>query len=286
MNETLNPKHSTPATPVTPATPAPPAAAPRAERVRGADGKPYWKLTCFCKKVLLAPADTARVQGRCPKCGKDLLFPTERQITTGPLPVIPANKPQRLRKQKRPLVRKPAPDKNSARDRDSSKDRINPGHSASDNAADKLRPKSVRMHRASTGLVTAWPAAERGPRLLAGFIDVTIVIALLAGLLMATPYLPARFTSGTFRVAFTILMLWLNEGVLQWHWGGSVGKKLCHIILRERGGESLQPENALLRPFVKWVLFPTWVMLLLNPANGALHDRVLNIVALKGRVNK
>ncbi len=270
--------------------------------MRGANGKAYWKLTCFCRKILLAPADGPQTQGRCPQCGKSLLFPTDRPITTGPLPVIPDRKPARHKTSKRraparaPSVPARAPkrtetthsglardDRESKRDRESSKDRINPGHSASDSAADRLRPVSTRSPRTATGLVKAWPAADKKRRALAAFIDLTLVLMLVAGLLAAGPRLPAHYSSGTFRVAFALIVLWLNEGVLQWFWNGSVGKKLCLIALREAEGEPLRIENALLRPFLKVALLPAWPWALRDPNGRALHDRILNTVVLKGR---
>lgn len=277
-----------------PTTPSPAQRAPHAERVRGANGKPYWKLTCFCGKILLAPGDGPQTQGRCPQCGKSLLFPTDRPITTGPLPVIPDRKPASRRTPKRsapartptapvrPPKRVEAARSSFGRD-ESSKDRIKLGNSASDITADKLRPTSTRSPRTATGLVKAWPAADRIPRTLAAFIDLTLVLILVAGLLAAGPRLPAHFSSSTFRVAFALIVLWLNEGVLQWFWNGSVGKKLCLIALREAEGESLRIENALLRPFLKVALLPTWPLALRDPNGRTLHDRILNTVVLKGR---
>ena len=80
--------------------------------------------------------------------------------------------------------------------------------------------------------------------------------------------------------------MWLNEGVLQWLWHGSVGKKLCRITLREEGGEPLRLENALLRPFLKAALLPLWPLAFFNSNRLALHDRILGIVVLKGRATK
>src|SRR5205807_1272006 len=108
--------------------------------------QPYWKLTCFCGKVLLAAADGPHTQGRCPKCGRSLLFPTDQYITTGVLPIIPAGKSVSFKK------------------RTAGADRVNSGHSAADNAADKLRPGSARAPRSATGLVSAWPVADRASR--------------------------------------------------------------------------------------------------------------------------
>ena len=262
-----------------------PLPAPHAERVRGADGQAYWKLTCFCGKILLAPGDGKHTQGLCPQCGRSLLFPTERSITSGPLPIIPATKPNRPTAAKNPTVRRwPAtPDRATGKATDSRRDRVKPGHSASDNAADKLRPNSARSIQAATGLVSAWPAAEKIPRSLATFIDATLTVTLFAALLMASPWLPTHFSSTTFRVAFALLAMWLNEGVLQWLWHGSVGKKLCVISIREEGGEALRVENALLRPFLKWALLFAWPVAFSAPDGRTLHDRILNTVVLKGR---
>ncbi len=141
----------------------------------------------------------------------------------------------------------------------------------------------MRSTQVATGLVSAWPAAEKLPRALAAFIDGTYAVTLFASLLLVSPYLPSHFSSATFRVAFALITMWLNEGVLQWLANGSIGKKLCVISLREDGGEPLRVENALLRPFLKWVLLPAWPMALYAENGLVLHDRVLGTVVLKGR---
>jgi hypothetical protein len=248
---------------------------PHVERVRGADRKAYWKLTCFCGKILLAPADGPAKQGRCSHCSALLLFPTEGYITTALLPVIP----QRKKARKRPATEANAP----VRDRHSKNDRTKPRSSASDRAADKLRPDSTRSRVPRTGLVSAWPSAGKAPRALAAFIDLTLALALAALLFVLAPWLPVHFSSNTFRVAAVLLGLWLNEGVLQWFWNGSIGKKLCVIALREETGDALSAENALLRPFVKLALLPLWPLAFFSATGQAVHDKLLGTVVLKGR---
>ncbi len=248
---------------------------PHAERVRGADRKAYWKLTCFCGKILLAPADGPHKQGRCSNCSALLLFPTEGYITTALLPVIPQRKKSRNRT---PTEANPA-----LRDRESGKDRIKPGSSASDRAADKLRPDSTRSRVPRKGLVSAWPIAEKIPRGLAAFIDLTLALALAALLFVLAPWLPTHCSYTTFRIAIVLLGLWLNEGVLQWLWGGSIGKKICVIVMREEDGEPLSAENALLRPFVKLALLPLWPLAFFSATGQAVHDNLLGTVVLKGR---
>ncbi len=48
---------------------------PHCELVRDADGKEYWKLTCFCGKRVRSPASIDQPYGRCPKCGKRMKLP-------------------------------------------------------------------------------------------------------------------------------------------------------------------------------------------------------------------
>jgi|SRR5579862_334791 len=277
--------------------------APHHERVRGADGREYWKLTCFCGKSLLAPADGPHKHGRCPQCGKRLLFPTpERHITTGPLPVIPdrppsSEQPRTQRHSSRrthghrsglhrgtPVRRVPAAKPPHAQPINS--DRVKPGQSASENAADKLRPDSTRARRTVSGMISAWPVAGRATRALAAFVDLTFALSLTAGMLLATPLLPNYFASTTFRVAFGLIVLWLNEGLLQWLWDGSIGKKLCVIVIRDEDGLAPNAENALLRPFVKLALIFAWPFALFDPSGRALHDQLLGTVVMKGRVQR
>ncbi|HYG76799.1 MAG TPA: RDD family protein [Planctomycetota bacterium] len=48
---------------------------PHCEMVRAADGKEYWKLTCFCGKRVRSPASIDQPVGRCPKCGRRMKLP-------------------------------------------------------------------------------------------------------------------------------------------------------------------------------------------------------------------
>ncbi|HEY3321995.1 MAG TPA: RDD family protein [Planctomycetota bacterium] len=48
---------------------------PRCEKVHDADGKEYWKLTCFCGKHVRSPASIDQPYGRCPKCGRRMKLP-------------------------------------------------------------------------------------------------------------------------------------------------------------------------------------------------------------------
>ena len=249
--------------------------------MRGADGIDYWKLTCFCGRTLLAPIDEGHTQGRCPECGKRLLFPTpERHITTGPLPIIPATPPERF--QRRPSGRRIRPARGV-----SGSDRFRPGHNAADNAADKLRPGSARASSSSSSSrISAWPTAGAPQRARATFIDFTVVLGATAALFAFSRSLPPHYSSATFRVAFMVFVYWLNDGVLQWLWDGSIGKKICVIVVRDEDYAPLRADNALLRPFLKLVLGLAWPFALIDPSGMALHDKILRTIVLKGRVQR
>jgi uncharacterized RDD family membrane protein YckC len=260
--------------------PTAPEYAPHHERVRGADGNEYWKLTCFCGKTLLAPVDDHHTHGRCPQCGKKLIFPTpERHITTGPLPIIPATPPERFQK-KRPSVRRI-----KARNRmgPPGSERFRPNQSAAENAADKLRPGSTRTPSSRSGLISAWPVAGEAQRALATFIDVTFTLLMAAVLVAVQQSLPPQASTMTFRIAFVIFVFWINDGLLQWLWDGSIGKKICVIVVRDQDGLPMGADNALLRPFVKLLLCLAWPLAFANASGLALHDKILGTIVMKGR---
>src|SRR5207253_445186 len=76
---------------------------------------------------------------------------------------------------------------------------VKTGHSAADNAADKLRPASTRSSSLATGLISAWPAAGMVARAVAAFIDITAVLVAVAALIGAAPLLPTQYSTPIFR---------------------------------------------------------------------------------------
>lgn len=268
------------------ANPGPvPVEAFHAERTRGADGTDYWNLTCVCGKRLLAPADVPHKQGRCPHCGARLLFPSrERHGTAGPLPIIPARR-DAPRKIDAPTPASSDAEPPFSRARHDSSARIKPGHSAADTAAEKLRPKRAASAR-SAGLVSAWPAAENSSRLLAAFIDMTLVAAALALMLVMRTVLPAVLSSGLFMVLFLLLAHEFNDGILQILGRGSLGRRVALVVLKDDSGADLAPGKALLRPVLKLLLWPGYALCFMDENKRALHDRILGTRVLKGRAQR
>ena len=162
---------------------------------------------------------------------------------------------------------------------------VNVGRAAALRTADLLRQhKVLGTHSPSPGLISAWPLAGRLPRVLAGFIDLTLslvsagaVVALGSlGLLPARALHPAVILAAFFTAQF------LNDCLLQFR-GGSLGKRLVVLTLRTREGEVPDLGRTVLRGLLKSLLFPGWLLALFHPSQCALHDLVCRTLVLKGR---
>jgi len=265
-------------------TPLPPAEdAPHAERTRGADGLEYWKLTCFCGKTLLAPIDGQHKQGKCPQCGKRLLFPLrEKHITTGPLPIIPARREEPKRIVERVPAREPRDRAAHAskRLRPESSTRIKLGQTAAEGAAERLRPKHDKPATGSgTGLVSAWPPADHLRRILAAFIDLTVVALGVAALIAIVPVIP----SPMFLTVFALVFHEANDGLLQLVIKGSLGRKLALITLLDSDGQPPSSAKVLARPLLKILCLHGCILIFFDDQRRAMHDFLLGTRMLKGR---
>jgi hypothetical protein len=236
--------------------------APHAERVRGADGVEYWKLTCFCGKQLLAPYVGAHTHGRCTQCGKRLRLPVGRPITGGPLPVIPARRTPRRIRDTRP--------------------RLPVAAVSSGDSADKLRPAGAASERLAHGLISAWPAASLPRRALSLHIDVTFVLMFTAAVWLAAG--PEHQTVSL--TAAAVLAAWLfNDAFLQSVCGGSLGKLLALVALRTADGEHVPAARLCARSVVKLVGLPLFPLTFSDPDYRAVHDRLCGTRVLLGRAH-
>jgi uncharacterized RDD family membrane protein YckC len=75
----------------------------------------------------------------------------------------------------------------------------------------------------------------------------------------------------------------MNDGILQWAWNGSMGKRLAVIVLRSADGEPLDTPTILLRPFAKLLLLPVAPLAFLDALGQAPHDKLMSTRVLKGR---
>jgi uncharacterized RDD family membrane protein YckC len=152
-------------------------------------------------------------------------------------------------------------------------------------AAERLRSRRIPEQGSGLpGLISAWPLAGRGPRALAGFIDLTLgVVAATAVVVGGSVGLLPEVSRYWYVVlaAFGIAQL-VNACLLE-AFGGSVGKRLVVLTLRTREGALAEPWRVILRGVLKWLLFPGWVVILFDPGQRALHDLVCGTLVLKGR---
>jgi uncharacterized RDD family membrane protein YckC len=245
-----------------PASGPPADTAPHAERVRGADGVVYWKLTCFCGKQLLAPYAGAHTHGRCTQCGTRLRLPAGRPITGGPLPVIPARRtPRRIR---------------------DAKPRVPVAAVSTKDSADKLRPAGAASERLAHGLISAWPAASLPRRALALYIDITFLLLFTTAVWLAAG--PGH--RDAILTLFAGLAAWLfNDAYLQNVCGGSLGKLLARVALRTADGERVPAASLWARSLAKLVCLPLFPLTFADPDLRAVHDRLLKTRVLLGRAH-
>lgn len=152
--------------------------------------------------------------------------------------------------------------------------------------ADRLRAhhRSQSSSRGEVGLISAWPLAGKGPRALAGFVDITFCTVATGVLLVlaAIDILPHTcFHPVVIITAFVTAGL-LNDGLLQ-HFGGGFGKRMVVLVLRRRNGQGLGVVRVFLRGLLKWLLLPGWLMGFFDPAERTLHDLICGTLVLKGR---
>lgn len=250
----------------------------------GGWGKQSWKVTCVCGKRLITPAPTTHPYGRCPKCSRRLLLPGYAGA---------ANEEDAPAKSTADEM--PADDKNVA---------VKADHPAAGEAAEAVKRVSLRAaltaadrlrpHRPSartvakrtaSGRISAWPLAGKGRRFLAAFIDLSLcggiagVVLVLAGKDVLAPLCSPLQTL----LATLLLALVFNDSVIHLIWGGSVGKKLVLIVVRDENGQDCGPLRVLLRAVLKWLLIPGWIIGAFDSAERTVHDLFAGTLVLRGR---
>jgi uncharacterized RDD family membrane protein YckC len=279
-----------------------------------------WKLVCPCNKRILVPQKAASATGRCPKCGRLLRLPS-RSSQSKPSPVSP-EPPPRSESASRAHAPLPATDDDDLSDlvldippspshaprtthqppapapiqsecpkppepEVAAAPRIEEpaSRAAALRTADILRSSKVSERTPGPGLISAWPLAGRLPRALAGFIDLTLgmiaaTLIIIGGSLGLLPE-NSRYLVVPVVAFFTAVLL--NDCLLQ-AFGGSIGKRLVVLTLRTPDGLAPSIPIILLRAFIKWLLFPGWLVALVHPAQRSLHDLICNTYVMKGRV--
>jgi len=266
--------------------------------VHGEDGQDYWRVICSCGKHVRTPVAVGRPYGRCPKCGQMLKMPgylgsqkpvgAPARTAAGSVPVAPA-------REKVPDGGVAAPAQKSGEDESETaafgvapvNERMS--REAANVAADRLRPSHAGAGRSGAeieGKISAWPLAGKGARILATFIDLTIA-AVLAGVIVVLArkqILPRMFLSKEMVVVVLVLALTLTDGLVHILLDASIGKKLAVLTTRTGSGEPMGRARAILRALLKWLLFPGWLIGLVDPSGRTLHDLLCNTLVLRGRV--
>ena len=288
---------------------------PQYELVRNADGKENWKITCFCGKRLLTPAKSDTSHGRCPKCGRRLRLPghdsLKETVDLPPGAVDPTASGSSSRNiiEERALEERKRSGEFSKSDLDTALAQVMAGqddvatdvallipevpkfNDAAVTAADRLRPQRESKPDPSgsaSGLLAAWPLAGMVRRGLAGFIDVTFAMTVTAivFILAQRHALPGIFNNFFIELLVLLAVGVFNDGLIHLALGGSLGKLLVVVVVRNVKGTKLEPGRTLLRAFCKWLLLPMSVLALIDPAQRTLHDLLCGTLVLKGRTKK
>jgi len=140
----------------------------------------------------------------------------------------------------------------------------------------------------ASGLLAAWPLAGMVRRGLAGFIDVTFAMTVTAVVFILAQQhaLPAIFNNFFIELLVLLAVGVFNDGLIHPALGGSLGKLLVVVVVRNVKGTKLEPGRTLLRAFCKWLLMPMSVLALIDPAQRTLHDLLCGTLVLKGRTKK
>jgi uncharacterized RDD family membrane protein YckC/predicted RNA-binding Zn-ribbon protein involved in translation (DUF1610 family) len=282
-----------------------------------------WKLVCICNKRILVPQKAEAAAGRCPKCGRLLRLPSPDRLRESPaqepeapdrarpdapvlapsapddalsdlvidLPAPPGSQPYAtpdvllpIRGETRSPV-KPEPAATEPKPISAARIEEPASRGAALRTADILRSKKLSERSPGPGLISAWPLAGRLPRALAGFIDLTLglvaaTLIVVGGSLELLPEVSRYLLVPV--VAFLTAVL-LNDGLFQ-AVGGSIGKRFVVLTLRTPEGLTPSVTVIVLRAFLKWLLFPGWILALVHPSQRALHDMICDTYVMKGRV--
>jgi uncharacterized RDD family membrane protein YckC len=287
--------------------------APQYELVTELDGQDHWKVTCFCGKRLLTPTRSENAYGRCPRCGRRIRLPGHDALlktldfSIGPAPASGEKPGEQIERKKSATFTKADLDK--ALELVLAQDDIvtelallvpevpltaDPviTATAAMTAADRLRPQRPDSGRdpsgSGSGHIAAWPLAGKIRRGLAGFIDLTFAMGTTAliTVLALKGVLPRTWVGWGSVLALFLGSGFFNDGLLHLLLGGSLGKKLVVIVIRQFAGSSMQPGRALLRACCKWLLIPGWFIAAIDPAERSLHDLLCGTLVLRGRPKK
>jgi hypothetical protein len=292
---------------------------PLCELVRDEQGKEFWKLTCFCGKRVRTPANASQPYGRCPKCGCRMKMPgyllskpkvlVSAQPGTGPVSapskhssiiselVAAKSDPSSQTTAFAPAV--PAKsdtggdiivhevalmedDDETAAQAAVPADLQHVNLTAALTAADRLRPQ---RNNPAMGRISAWPLAGMLTRVLAGFIDVTFATT-LAGIVVVLALqeiLPPILLTKELVVILVMLAGILNDGLVHFFWGGSIGKMLVLIVTRTAAGARPGAPLIMARAVLKWLIVPGWIIGAIDPHQRTLHDLICGTLVLKGR---
>jgi uncharacterized RDD family membrane protein YckC len=293
-------------------------------QVKDKKGQPLWKLTCHCGKRILSPFHSPSSAGRCPKCARSLRLPGHKprsgkqaaasgrsaqpdagrisgraseplKVQSGRNPNAPKLESGRVPKSVTPREVEPLTlsDEDTEEDvgtiiLDSPEDEARFNRDAALRAADRLRQHKIEERSGeSAGRISAWPLAGRGPRFLAGFIDLTFVLFLLGLMVGLASYGVVSSETASLRLLPIFLFVFgvLYEFFFQLA-GGTIGKRVVVVVMRRRDGCRLNPGGVLLRAISKWLLIPGWLLIIADPAERALHDLICRTLVLKGRIRK
>lgn len=288
---------------------------PQYELVRSPDGKENWKIACFCGKRLLTPAKSEVSHGRCPKCGRRLRLPGHDSLKEtvdlppGAIDPTAGGSSSRNIIEERILEERKRSGEFSKSDLDLALAQVMAGqddvatdvallipevpkfNDAAATAADRLRPQREAQPDPSgsaSGLLAAWPLAGFVRRGLAGFIDVTFAMTVTAivFLLALRGVLPEIFKNFFVELLVLLAAGFLNDGLIHLALGGSLGKKLVVVVVRNFKGTPMEASRTLLRALCKWLLLPMSVLALVDPAQRTMHDLLCGTLVLKGRSKK
>jgi|GEM_PF-2263948 len=301
-----------------PAPSAPGAAAAEAavfcKLITEADGTEHWKLTCECGKRVRSPLHTEHPYGHCPRCNRRMKLPgynyskpmlVTAQPGKGPLAAPTRSANEALASDETLAnsgmratggVRQSIAAAVTQLDERSETVQATPvpahdnkfHHNSAEVTADRLRPN--RPHRKpalinNSGRISAWPLAGRGHRALAAFIDLTFSTLAAGSVIVLARFeiLPPFFLSVPAVLMTLFLAGLINDGLIHMIWGGSIGKSLVIIVTRTVDGEPLSGARAILRAMFKWMLFPGWIIGIVDPSQRTLHDLLCGTLVLKGR---
>ena len=271
-----------------------PVAVERVEEKGGA-----WKVTCACGKRIVTPLKPKFPVGRCPKCGRKLKLPAVDAKASKPvIDSIVQSETEEIAAR----LSESAPDQESfgtiVIDPEESGDgteAISPlvkdthvSRDAAIHTADLLRAKKAAQVRAedgdSGGIISAWPRAGRAYRLVSGLLDLTLPVFVTGALAMLGVWgiLPPQTQHPVVILTAFFTIGLLNDILLQL-FGGSFGKRMVVLTLRDLNGFEPSKGRIIARALFKWLFIPGWAVGLVDHEGRCLHDLLCGTIVLKAR---